>query len=335
MANQSNGGFDSAITLYQRLKSLCEISTWSLLGPIHPSNQAVLDKEGIDLKLSQPVPKVRPGQHLFLYLNEYPLLIRNFATQWQVELDKAASIQLAFNRTLGSIPNEPWLAEKLRRVYFQDQPMADHWRQLTRGNSLSGVPVSILPPPVDVSPFLSLTQTPSTKIRIGRLAGNGAVPDDAPAVYEQLSQQIPNAEFHFMPAPELLESTFSNHPRFYFYQPNQVSVSDFLSQCDIFLFTHREGLPIPGPRSLVEAMAAGCAPVVVNREGPALRVKHGVSGYCFDDNDALISSVSRLANDTDHRQHIQRAARDRARQFSLSAWSDTLLATMNQAALDH
>ena len=66
----------------------------------------------------------------------------------------------------------------------------------------------------------------------------------------------------------------------------------------------------------VEAMAAGCVPVVPNRGGQPEIVEHGVNGFLWDSLDELADYTSHLASDDDLREGMAEAARSRARAFS-------------------
>ena len=48
--------------------------------------------------------------------------------------------------------------------------------------------------------------------------------------------------------------------------------------------------------TVVEAMASGCIPVVVNKGGPAEIVRKGVDGFCFDNQNELIEHTLNLIN---------------------------------------
>ena len=66
----------------------------------------------------------------------------------------------------------------------------------------------------------------------------------------------------------------------------------------------------------VEAMAAGCVPVVINKGGQSEIVEHGVSGFLWETLDELKDYTSRLMNDDELRAKMAHAARRRAQMFS-------------------
>jgi len=68
--------------------------------------------------------------------------------------------------------------------------------------------------------------------------------------------------------------------------------------------------------STVEAMAAGCVPIVINKGGQPEIVEHGVSGFLWETLDELRNYTTRLINDDDLREKMAHAARKRAQMFS-------------------
>ena len=68
--------------------------------------------------------------------------------------------------------------------------------------------------------------------------------------------------------------------------------------------------------STVEAMAAGCVPVVINKGGQSEIVEHEVSGFVWDTLDELSSFTTRLISDHNLRLQMSAAARKRAQMFS-------------------
>lgn len=65
----------------------------------------------------------------------------------------------------------------------------------------------------------------------------------------------------------------------------------------------------------VEAMAAGCVPVVINGGGQRELVEHGISGFLWNNLDELVDYTVRLANDDGLRTRMSTAARIRSQSF--------------------
>lgn len=72
--------------------------------------------------------------------------------------------------------------------------------------------------------------------------------------------------------------------------------------------------------STVEAMAAGCVPVVINKGGQREIVEHGVSGFVWETLGELKRHTARLIDDEPLRRRMSAAARARAHLFSRDAF---------------
>lgn len=82
--------------------------------------------------------------------------------------------------------------------------------------------------------------------------------------------------------------------------------------------------------STVEAMAAGCVPVVVRKGGQREIVEHGKSGFLVDTLDELVQHSSELARSPRLRDEMAEAARKRARLFTdLGAFADRMHAVLH------
>jgi len=74
--------------------------------------------------------------------------------------------------------------------------------------------------------------------------------------------------------------------------------------------------------STVEAMAAGCVPVVINRGGQRELVEHGASGFLWDTLEELKGYTATLAGDAGLRARMAEAARAAAQRFSREAFAE-------------
>jgi len=81
--------------------------------------------------------------------------------------------------------------------------------------------------------------------------------------------------------------------------------------------------------AVVEAMAAGCVPVVVNKGAHPEIVQHGVNGFLWNTLDELREHTHRLMADDELRKRMAEAAKARAREFSREAFIDRALAVLS------
>jgi glycosyltransferase involved in cell wall biosynthesis len=84
---------------------------------------------------------------------------------------------------------------------------------------------------------------------------------------------------------------------------------------------------------IVEAMAAGCVPIAINRGGPAEIIRHGRDGFLCDTLEEFCGHTWRLLEDEPRYREMAGAARRRAAEFSqdqfLQRWKVLLGATFS------
>ena len=83
--------------------------------------------------------------------------------------------------------------------------------------------------------------------------------------------------------------------------------------------------------STVEAMAAGCVPVVINKGGQKEIVTHGETGFLWDTIEQLKAYTQQLAGDPDLWRRMSDAARRRAQRFSRGRFVERLSAACRVA----
>ncbi len=77
--------------------------------------------------------------------------------------------------------------------------------------------------------------------------------------------------------------------------------------------------------STVEAMAAGCVPVVINKGGQREIVQHGINGFLWDTLEELKDYTGMLMNDDKLRDRMAEAAKDSARMYSKEMFLESFL----------
>jgi glycosyltransferase involved in cell wall biosynthesis len=102
----------------------------------------------------------------------------------------------------------------------------------------------------------------------------------------------------------------------------RVSLKHFYEQAKIFWHAAGYGEAAERPELFehfgivtVEAMAAGCVPVVINKGGQSEIIRHGVNGFLWDTLDELKEYTSLLTRDERRLSEMSEQARARARLF--------------------
>ncbi|EQD28393.1 Glycosyl transferase, group 1 domain protein, partial [mine drainage metagenome] len=83
--------------------------------------------------------------------------------------------------------------------------------------------------------------------------------------------------------------------------------------------------------TIVEAMSAGCIPLVVNRGGPPEIVQQGVTGHVFESLDDLVKISDRILSSPEDDADIatlRRAAMKASKQFSSAHFTAEFLSLM-------
>jgi len=83
----------------------------------------------------------------------------------------------------------------------------------------------------------------------------------------------------------------------------------------------------------VEAMAAGCVPVVIARGGQPELIRHGVDGYLWQTIAELLAYTRQLVGDVALRQTLAAAAHASSRRFGLPEFATTLAGTLAAAGI--
>jgi glycosyltransferase involved in cell wall biosynthesis len=130
----------------------------------------------------------------------------------------------------------------------------------------------------------------------------------------------------------------TGHPIHFHVNSSYEDLRRYYNQAEIFW--HAAGYGVDEARypertehfgmSTVEAMSAGCVPVVVNKGGQKEIVSHGKSGYLWNTVDELVEHTASLMNDADRRETMRGHARERFHDFDRQHFSIKLISLFNQ-----
>jgi len=137
---------------------------------------------------------------------------------------------------------------------------------------------------------------------------------------------------------EELRASASGHPIYFHVNSPYDELRRFYSQAQIFW--HAAGYDVDEEchpertehfgMSTVEAMSAGCVPVVANKGGQKEIVSHGKSGYVWNTLDELLEHTASLINNPGQRSAMQQNARQRFQDFDRQHFSSKLISLFKQ-----
>ena len=134
---------------------------------------------------------------------------------------------------------------------------------------------------------------------------------------------------------EELRASATGHPIYFHVNSSYDELRQFYNQAEIFW--HAAGYGVDEERypertehfgmSTVEAMSAGCVPVVVNRGGQKEIVSHGKSGYLWNTLDEFLEYTAALVNHPELRRSVRQHARERFLDFGRRHFSRNFSST--------
>jgi L-malate glycosyltransferase len=111
---------------------------------------------------------------------------------------------------------------------------------------------------------------------------------------------------------------------------------EFRKQAKIFWHAAGYGIEAERPELMehfgiatIEAMAAGCVPIIVNRGGHLELIEHGVTGFLWDTLDELKDYTLQIVSNDKMRTQMAEAARARSRAFSRESFIEAFRKHMN------
>jgi glycosyltransferase involved in cell wall biosynthesis len=149
-------------------------------------------------------------------------------------------------------------------------------------------------------------------LTIGRIsrADLAKYPENFPLFYEHL--QLTNPKFMVMAWSNILADKYSWHTfdsRWKFFSPNEITVQNFLSQIDMFVYPLGHNFRESWGRSTVEAMLTGCPVVVPYGHHFVNLINHGYNGFMYKTYEECRDICRLLERNPDLRIRIGLAAR--------------------------
>jgi len=259
---------------------------------------------------------------LVFYANDHAYKLEQNKEAWLQAMAAAGRTVAVLNFVAGNASNE-WFASRLAKAMFLNSTKEGEF--LDKAKGFSGKTV-VLPPPVDLKPFLEI-QTDYSKIsfvRHSRVYGKYNR-DETIQLIGECEKIVPGAEYWFMAGPDFLRPLAQTNPRIRLLRWSEEPVPQFLSHGSVFWYRLPAALRDQGPRVIVEAMAAGIPCIVDNRDGAKDRVTPETGWLCNSVED-YIAAVREIAENPPVLQRKGEAARQRAiRRFRPERWIEQLL----------
>ncbi len=218
-----------------------------------------------------------------------------------------------------------------------------------------GVNAHVLYPAID--DFAQQEKRENTILSVGRFFRglyNDKRYDFMVEAFKKLRERLPNTSWTYHLAGscgtdsasqqylEELRAAATGHPIYFHVNSSYQDLQRCYNQAEIFW--HAAGYGVDEKRfpertehfgmSTVEAMSAGCVPVVVNRGGQKEIVSHGNSGYLWNTLDELLEHTTLLVRDPARRDTMRRIARQRFQDFDRQHFSSKLISLFSQLDSD-
>lgn len=321
------------MSLCNALNEVCTLHVWAIsirhgMPALHKEVKHAFEQTGIDIKSENPLTTLPSEANIFIYMAEYSIVFGQDAEQWKLVFERANSVQFSINFNVGALPQFSWLGDYLSAIYFQNNEIVGLWQRKVLDTAMATTPVVVLPPPVELDAFklIAPLHHNNKQLVIGLVSGVVKFAPNVVSFYNTLAKRLPDAQFWFMPTPDFIHENFKQHPQFFMFERNEMTVTAFLEAIDIYCFPSNVNASLQGTRSLVEVMAAGRPAICVNRQGPKDRIIHGESGYVTNMLDEMEDYVVQLAENFECRERMGKAARERASKWLISDWRDSILA---------
>ncbi len=210
--------------------------------------------------------------------------------QWLVDLQK-------INPRIKIITTSQWFTKNIETE--------DKFKKLRKSN----IPTMSISSPVSLE--YAQPKITSGKIRINRHSMGFAYKHDQEnlIIVKELCKRFGDKiSFHWVGVPSQVrdinsddkdarvpyKSVLYDHPQMKISKEYTVPIPQFLRETDIMFFYISRHRKEPWPRTIAEAMMAGCCCVTNNAHGMAEQIKSGENGFLFDSANQAIEQLSQL-----------------------------------------
>jgi glycosyltransferase involved in cell wall biosynthesis len=181
----------------------------------------------------------------------------------------------------------------------------------------------VLPPPVDISDYLSIIPDYNSSMKIIRHSsqGDSKYATNFNEKIRVILENFPDATIRLMPGPSFIEN-FGE--RVICHKRNEPEVKEFLKLGNVFFYDLPRGYAEGGPRVLIEAMSAGLPCIATNNPGPRDRITKE-TGFLYDIFESALTMFKKL-NIPEIRKEMGEAAKNHAiKEYDPKIWIDEII----------
>jgi len=282
------GGEISASTLMKMfLKEGHEVS----LMPYRGKTDKFRAPEGIKLRKSFVLnPYLNKGEAdiLLIYANDIPHKIKAYRKNWETILSGSYQKICVLNHEIGQA-NQEWFVERIDKFIFLSNRRTVEFLNSIQQEECTTV---VLPPPVDLEPFLKVRPNYRGKKKYVRVTAQAFKWDieETFELFTSLNRRYPESLFIFMDIPRQLRPRLWQNPNFIFLRVGSKPVNEVLSLGNLFHYMTKDNYEDQGPRVIVEAMASGL-PVIAKPFGGAPDRITPNTGWLVKDNQEFLKVI--------------------------------------------
>lgn len=253
---------------------------------------------------------------LLYYANNHCLRMKPYQNIWNKWLNVADRKVAVINFKIGELASG-WIRQRWDAFGFLNTTRRDQYTYVYRGR-----PTFVLPPAVDLDPYRDI-QPNYNEVHLIRHSKFNKYSPHSGQLLAQFFKQHPAAKVSFMDAPKEIKQHFNYRCNYY---PNfSMEPAKFLSKGSLYWYPLPNSVEDQGPRTIIEAMAAGLPCIADNKDGARDRITES-TGWLCDTPAGYIEVFKEIKENPELLRDKGLAAKQRAlSEFDPELWVDRII----------